>query len=223
MKLLVAYLALAGFVSAQDSITLRRTFEKGDRDTYAARFSIKIPAGDVDISLRTRQTVGKTFDNGEAELESQLLELKTQLNGESIDRASAGQSEKIVYRVDAMGRPLTEPEKSAFGFRILQYAGLLADRSLCPGESADVAWTDPQRSKRRLSGRVTLASADAKVAKLISTWEVDAENGGAPMQIAMTSFIDRASGKLERASGTITGTGGEAQVEAIQFSIERQK
>jgi hypothetical protein len=209
-------------LSGQESISLRKVFKEGDRERFSTKLSLTVAFGDVDISLKTEQRVKKVYENGDAELESELLELKTVVNGQPMENQQQPAVKTVTNRVNRFGMPLESGERAGFGFTFLQFVGLVGDKPLTVGTQTVIDWTDPKNSKKHASGKVTLESVTDGIAKLTSNWEIQTPNSEKPLKIDMVSFLEVATGKLTRASGTILGAQSkDVEVKAIQFSMER--
>jgi hypothetical protein len=217
---LISIVLCLGLASSQDSVKLQKTFKVGDKERFFTKLSLSVAFGDVDVHLKTEQRVLKLFENGDAELETELLEIKTLVNGQPMDVAREADTRKATMRVNAMGMP-SETDSKGFGFSFLQFVGLLGDKPLDMGKKTPVAWTDPANEKRKASGTITLESVADGLAKLISSWEIHTPANPKPLKIDMTSFIETNSGRLKKASGTILGAQSSGvEVKAIQFSME---
>ena len=224
MTALIPLLAFLWTVAPQDSIKLQRTFKVGEVDRYQAKLSLGTEVGDIDIHLRTMQTVKSISANGEAELEGEILELKTMINGAEITAPPNSPNRKTTFKVDRFGVPTATSEKGGFGFNFLNFAGIVGDKPLIVGQKAPVSIQDQKDPKRKVTGDVLLESVKDGEAKLVSSWEVTVPENPKPLKIDMTSFVDVASGKLSKASGTASGiSAAGTDVKAIQFSIERLK
>jgi hypothetical protein len=222
MPLLNACLGLCLAAVAQEPVLVSRLFKEGERETYVTRMQVAVPAGDVDITLKVRLTVRALRPDGGADVASELLEIKTALNGQSVPSGDLPKTRTATYRVDRSGKPVLSSEKEAAGFNFLLYMGLLADRALKTGESADVLWSDPAGSGRKLSGIVTLVSCEDQTVRLASKLTVVNDPKASPLTVDCISVFDRRSGKLQKASGTILGLPGALEAQAIQFSTEIQ-
>jgi hypothetical protein len=210
---------------SQDALRLERTFKLGERDRYTAKLSLGAEVGDVDLTIKTEQHVLKVYDNGDADVESALLELKTAINGQPIETGQTPPDSKAKYRISKHGMPAeTGGGMGGFGFSILSYLGLLGDKPLAKGEKTPFTLADPADPKKKAEGTVTLESVEAGEAKLVGAWELTLAADRKPLKVSMTSMVDVATGKLNKASGTIVGAQPESvSVRAIQFSIEREK
>ena len=217
-------LLLIWTATPQESVRLQRTFRVGEADRYQAKLSLATEVGDVDIHLKTQQTVKSVSDNGEAELEGEILELKTMINGAEITGPANAANRKTTFKVDRFGVPTTSGGTGGFGFSFLNFAGMVGDKPLIVGQKTPVTIQDPKEAKRKVIGDVLLESVKDGEAKLVSSWEVHLPENQKPLKIDMTSFVEVSSGKLKKASGTASGIASvNANVQAIQFSIERVK
>lgn len=211
-------------LQAQEPLVIQKLFKVGDKERHATKMSMSMPFGEIDVHLKTEQRVLRLFENGDAELESELLEIRFLVNGEPSSVPGGAANRKTQFRVDRTGMPVHAAVESGFGFNFLQFAGLLGNRPLELGKKTLVEWKDSTDPKRRASGSITLESIVEGVASLISNWEIFTPAGEKPLKIDMTSQVEIGTGKLQKASGSITGAVPKgSEVTAIQFSMEAVK
>jgi len=218
--LLASLVLFSNLAAPQDSIQLLKVFTVGEKERHSTKLSLKVAVGDVDVQLKTEQRVLKVFSNGDAELESELLDMKVTVNGEATPANQGGRS-SAKFRVNAIGFPVQAPQDSGMGFNFLQFVGLVADKPLKPQVKTPVEWVNPNNSKQKAKGAITLESIADGDAKLVSTWEIYMPSSDKPLKIDMTSFVEIKTGKLKKASGTIVGASAQGtEVQAIQFYTE---
>lgn len=218
-----ALLAVAPMAHHQTPVLIQRKFSEGETNTYATKLSLTTSIGDVDVQMKVEQRVRKLLPGGEAEVESELLSIKTLVNGDEMPIVKEPDSKKMTFRLGRNGMPIGTGESKGFGFNFLHFAGLLADKPLSIGESADVKYVDPSDAKKTAVGKVKLESIVELQAKLTSNWVLDLPPNAKPLKVDMTSWVDLKTGRLEKASGAITGAQSQVEITAIQFSTERAK
>lgn len=217
----IALLLVLAPLGAQDTVTLVKTFRVGDKERFATKLSMSVPFGEVDMDLKTEQRVLKTFEEGGAELESELLSMEVRINGEKSDLGPPEAGRKAKFKVDASGMPLQTDAQAGFGFNFLQFVGLIGDKPLIKGKPVAVNWSDPAQPKRKALGKIILEGIEDGLARLISNWEIFLPSQEKPLKIDMTSLVEISTGKLRKASGTITGAPSpNVEIKAIQFSME---
>ena len=224
MTRLLPLLAIALTLSSQDSVKLQRTFKVGEVDKYQAKLSLATEIGDVDLHLKTSQTVKSVSETGEAELEGEILELKTMINGAEMPPPANNFDKKTTFKVDRNGVPDANTASGGFGFSFLNFAGMVGDKPLTVGQKSPIDIQDPKDPKRKVTGDVLLESLRDGEAKLVSHLEIQMPENARTLKVDVTSFVEVANGKLKKASGTASGVAAiGADVKAIQFSIERIK
>lgn len=210
--------------SGQDSVRIQKVFKEGDSERVTAKLSMAVADGDIDMQLSTQQRVLKVFANGDADLESKVLSLEVRINGELAEVGAKPQDSKTVMRVNRMGIPVQAGKATGFGFNFLHFIGLVGDVPLQKGKRTPVTWSDPYEPKRKSQGTITLDNLEDGIARLISSWEIAMPEQPKPLKIDMVSFVEVATGRVQRASGTITGAPSQGlEIKAVQFSMETTK
>ena len=218
----VAVALVSPLSAAQESVTLRRIFREGEREQFETTLSSTTPLGEVVVKLRTELRVKRVFGNGGAELETELLQVETRINGEPMDVPREAGSRIVAFRVDGTGMPFGLGEPGGFGFASLQFAGIVGSKPLVVGKKTPFEWVDQANKKQRASGEVTLLDVAAGIAKLASKWEIRGGASGKSLKIDMTSFVEVSTGKLVKAVGSIVEPPSkDADRKSTRFSTER--
>lgn len=223
LTLICAFVVVAPTAHLQSPVLIQRKFSEGEKNTYATKLSLTTSIGDVDVQMKVEQRVLKVLAEGAAEVESELLTVKTLVNGDEMPNLKEPDSRKMTFRLGRNGMPAGTGEGKGFGFNFLHFAGLLADRPLAIGETADIKYVDPSSPKQSAVGKVKLESILDGQAKLVSNWVLELPPNPKPLKVDMTSWVDLKTGRLEKASGAITGAPSQVEFTAIQFSTERVK
>jgi hypothetical protein len=206
--------------SIQEPLSLKRVFREGEADRYSVKLSVSAELGDVDIHFQVQQTVRKLLPGGVAEIESKIGQMKAFFNGQEM--ATPGPDAATTVRVGPNGMTSSPDSAKASNVNLFLLAGLLADKPLTVGKAVEMRHADPSDSKRTAQGVVTLLAVDKGLATLASRWTVAQPASAKPLEIEMSSEVEIATGKVSKASGTITGADpGGMKAKAIQFSLER--
>jgi hypothetical protein len=226
-------LALAGTVAAQDSFSFEKKYKEGDKDAYNYKLSLEGGPGSIDISFVFNQAVIKVYENGDADLETEVGSMKLMFNGQEMP-TPGGQTNntKRMQRVNKFGQVVaSQTEGTGQGGRMsmnfMQFVGLGIDRPIKVGETINVDYKDPKQPKRTSKGTIKLDSITAGLAKLVANLDVTMPEmqSDKPLKLAINATYDLASTKLEKADGTASNLPpqGGMEIKAMQFSLERVK
>jgi hypothetical protein len=228
MKAKAILLALGLFTvvfGAQDTVKFTRNFKEGDSDTYKMHITATTAMGDADVSMNLTQTVKKLYDNGEADMETAVKDMKVIFNGNEMP---VPPTPAKTQHVDKRGIPIGAQGAgdSLSRMQFMRYAGLFYDRDLKVGDNYPIDITDPKNPKMKTTGNVKFDSLANGEAKLISDIKVFTGESDKPMSINATTLVEAGSGKMNRVEGSATdlpvGPGGPP-VTAVKFVMERVK
>ncbi len=222
-----------GFVAAafamQDAVTFARSYKEGDKDTFKLNVTASMSVGAAEVSMNMTQTVKKVYENGDADVESQVADMKVSFNGQEMP---TGGNEVPVntQRVDKFGRSIGEAQggnQMMNQMSFMRYAGFMGDKPLKLGESVDVDTKD-EKTGSRVFGTVKLDKLEAGVATVISNLKVTTKETGEtkPMKMNFVTLLDSATAKINKVSGDISELPAGDQgmtVDSVKLVMERNK
>ena len=225
-KLMFCTLAMVTLAfAAQESIKLERKYKEGEKDVYKIAMQMNM-GGDVNVTLKTTQTVKKVFENGDADIESASSDLKVNFNNQEMSPPAQPPS---VARYNKNGMPIgvkANKGRGQMNMSFMRYAFAFTDKAFKVGETIPIDFTDPANAKDKVTGTVKVDSLENGVAKFIANLDIRNEDtGDKPMKVAITSWVDVASSKPNKVTGTVSNITGPQgmQIEGVQLSIERVK
>lgn len=223
--MLVAVAATA--FAVQDQFQLLRTYKEGDRDHYKMAVTATMAMGAVDMTMNMHQTVKKVYDNGDADIETQMADMKMSFGGQEMP-APTQDIPAVVQKFDKLGRPVgqpqgqTNPMMSQMSF--MKYAGFTGDKPLKVGETLKVDAKD-EKDSSHTTGTILLEKIEGGFAFITANLQVkNKQTGDNPMKIVMKSQIVTESGKLHKVDGDITNLPDSGQgmtVDQVKLTMER--
>ena len=209
----------------QDTVRFERTYQIGESDDYNLKMAMTTELGEIEISLRQTQTVKKVFEDGSADIEFALKQLKVFALGQEHEQPN--QPPKTV-RMTKNGVPANFASTARSGGMNLAFArftSVLPDKPLKVGEVVEVNFADTENMKSRVNGTIKLESLKDGVAKLLINLQIHTDGLAKPIKVAESSLLEVATSKLNRSEATISdlpsAPGMDLQV--IQLIIERVK
>ncbi len=227
--LFVGCLAAAA-LAAQDPVSLSRTYKEGDKDNYKLAVTANMAIGSADISMNLMQTIKKVYENGDADVETQVTEMKMSFGGNEMPMPN-NNSPARSQRVDKFGRPVgasTGPGGNNMmdQMSFMRYAGFVGDKPVAVGATIDVDNKD-EKAGSRTWGKVTLVKIESGIATVSSDLkQTNKQTGDKPMVMKFTSLVDMVSGKLDKVDGDITDLPSNDQgmtVDSVKLNMERIK
>lgn len=224
-RLLPIALVTAAIATAQDSVSLERKWKVGDSDKQRIGLAFATEMGDVVLVMMTEQKVAKTFENGDAELQLTITDLKVMFNGAEMP-PQAPPAQPVTMRLDNRGMPVqqTTGQRRGLGGEILAFAYLTPDNPLKVGEVVEIAYASAENPKTKVKGTIKLESLTEGVAKLIGNYDIWTENtADEPMKVAMTNWFRVSDAKFVKSEGMFSNfrlQPGMAPT-AAQFTMER--
>ena len=226
-KLMFSALVLVTLAfAAQESIKLERKYKEGEKDVYKMAMQMNM-GGDVNVALKSTQTVKKVYDNGDADIELASSDLKVNFNNQEMSPPVQPPS---IVRFNKSGMPIgmksSKGSRGQMNMSFLRYAFAFVDKPFKVGETIPMDFTDPDNPKAKVSGTVKVESLENGVAKFITNLDVRNEDtGDKPMKLAFTSWAEVSTAKLNKITGTVSNLPPMQgmQIEAIQLTIERVK
>lgn len=181
--------------------------------------------GSIDISLDRSETVLKVYENGDADVESVVSNVKVLVNGAQVEAGQQGE-QKSKQKIDRYGRSVGD-KAGAQGSNPLDFLKLLnlADgRTWKVGEALQIQFKEKGPPEVTGKGSGTLVSFESGVAKFTASLEVTTAGSDKPAKITFTSFYDAATGQLNKTEGSLSGLpAGPFPVETVQVVVERKK
>lgn len=227
--MLVAVAATA--FAMQDEFLLTRNYKEGDKDTYKLAVTANMSLGSADINMLMNQTVKKVYETGEADIETQVAEMRMSFGGQEMPMPNQDMP-AMVQKFDKFGRPVGQPQGAGGGMAggmmsqmsFMRYAGFTGEKPLKVGETMKIDVKD-EKEGSHTTGTVLLEKISEGVAFIASNLEVkNKQTGDTPMKIAMKSQVLVASGKLHKVDGDITNlpdTGQGMTVDSVKLIMER--
>lgn len=219
--------------AAQDSITLARTYKSGDADKYAMNIDVTMMIGQATVKMDLTQTVKKTYDNGDADIESSTANMKLFLNGQEMpaDALGSGEGQKpVTQRYDKFFRPVqtgSGNETVARGlmnqFSFMRYGIMLSGQPIKVGETIPIDFSSKE-TKTTATGSAKLIEVTGGVAKIQSSIKIKTpETGDKAIDLQMTSLIDAASAKPIKVEGTVTDIPPSQgmQIDSLKFTMNK--
>jgi hypothetical protein len=226
MKAKALFLSLtlaAGAFAGQDSVKLERSYKVDDVDTYRFQMKMTGAMGDIGVSMNMTQTVKKVYENGDADIETLVKDMKVSVMGQEFTPPT-GPAE--VARYTRSGVPATASRGGPGpGMDFMRYAWMMAGRELKVGETIPINVEPTAESKTRVGGTVKLESIANGVATVISALEVAPEGATKPLRMNTTAQMDVATMKPNRIEGKATdlpSMGGQMpEIQSMEFIMER--
>jgi len=220
-------LAAAAF-AAQDAVKFERAFKEGDKDTFRMSAVATTPMGAAEMNMVMSQIVKKIYENGDADIESSVSEMKITFNGMELpEGAGPGAPKPTIQRVSKSGVPVSGRSGGGMmGMDFTRYAGMMLDKPLEIGKVYPIEQKDEKNPNSKVEGTVKLDSVTEGVAKLITDLKVfSAQNQAKPMKVSLVSLIDVASSKPNKIDGTVSDLPeqGGMPIEGVKFSMTRLK
>lgn len=227
-------LAVVAF-AAQDPLNLTRTYKDGEKDTYKMAVTVSLPIGSADINLNMTQVVKKVFENGDADIETTVSDMRMSFGGNEIPaQAGAPAPQGRVQRYNKFGQPVGGSAPAAAGDRgaammdqmsFLRYAMFTGEKPMAVGVPVDIDAKD-EKAGTRTWGKITLVKIENGVATISSELKSTNKQTGEskPMNLKFTSLVDTASSKLNKVDGTVTDLPANEQgmqVDSVKILMER--
>lgn len=216
-------IATAATPTVQDRVNFERKWKSGETDKQRIGLAFSTQMGDVALTITAEQKVAKTFENGDAEVEVRVTELKVLFNGSEMPQ-QAPPTQALTMRMDKRGMLARQPgQRRGMGIEFLAYAHLVPDRPLKPGEATEIAYSAPDNPKNKVTGTIKFDSISDGTAKLIGRYEVWTDNGGdEPTKVTMSSWVRISDSKIVKAEGTFSNFRLQSSMPptAAQFTME---
>lgn len=219
-------LALVAFAGAtQGTFKFERVYKLNEKDTYKSKIDVVASMGEINVSMNIANTVKKVYDNGDADIETALSELKVSMGGQEMPAGSSAppaMSQRYSKFGESIGE-MTGGDEMTSQMNFFKYARLGVKEPMSVGQTIKISSKD-EKKKEEVSGTVKFESLTNGIAALVTELDVKKDGTEKPMHIKMTSSIDAASSKLEKVVGTVTGVPAEGiDIDSLKFTMERNK
>lgn len=218
--------ALTTLALAQDAFSPARTYASGEKDVYG--LSLKIDAGQYDIAIAGKITylVKKTFENGDADMQSQTSDMVISVMGQDTKQPSG---DPRVVRYNKYGAPIEKgtpkEERQPLFMNFLTYR---PGQSMKVGETVKISEILDDENKTEVKGTAKLESLTDGIAKISSSLDIVQKKDKKPSHIDSTGYYDAKTSKLNRTEAKVTNVDpgempGLPPITSITVVIERQK
>lgn len=225
-------LALTVFAAAsdQDAIKLERKYVEGDKDIYAVQIELATAGGTAGFSFTDTRVIKKVYDNGDADIEDNMSDLKNSFNGIELPKDPNLANKPVppqTLRYDKFGKAIKgdtpTPGPGMPGIELIRSLMATSSNPISPGKSYKLDEKDPKDPKYHLTGTAKLDSVKDGVASLSSDVEVVASSTGyKPAHFKSTAQFDVAKGRMTKVDGTGTGlVVNEMPIKTMKISLNR--
>lgn len=232
LGLMLVVVAASAF-ALQDEFLLTRKYKEGDKDTYKLAVTATMAIGAADINMLMNQTVKKVYENGDADIETQIAEMRMSFGGNEMPMPNQDMP-AMSQKFDKFGRPVGQPQTSGGGagagmmnqMSFMKFAGFTGDKPMKVGTEVKVDAKD-EKDGSHTTGTVILEKIEEGVAFINANLAVkNKQTGDTPMKIVMKSQVIVESGKLSKVDGDITNLPANEQgmtVDSVKLSMEKVK
>jgi len=226
MKLRIGILGMAlllsALASAQDSLSLARTYVAGDKDVFGASMKMDGPVA-VSITFKMTYEVKKVYDNGDGDIELKIYDRVAEVGGQT---AKQQDSPPTVTRTDKFGLPAKA--SNPMGVEQPAFMNFLVYRSpstMKVGEPVNVDEKMSDKAKTQVKGTAKLESITDGVAKVVTSVDITSEKSKKPMHLDSIAYLDVKTAKLNRAESHLTNIDSEQMqgITSMTVVIEREK
>lgn len=224
----VALFAVAG--AAQSPVSLERKYKVGETDNYKMNVDVSMSMGAVQVSMDMSQVVKKTYDNGDADIETTIKNMKIMFGGQEIPSPADSEPPAMLERYNKYGAQVSTSKADTSGNPMAQMMNFSKFSSFLPVGGLEVGKVYPidtktEKGKQEAKGTVKVESIADGVAKFLADMDVNVEGQDKPLKIKSTSLIDVATSKPNKVEGTVTGIPSEQgmEIEQVKFIMERLK
>lgn len=228
-KAFLLFMAVAAVtVASQDAVQFARKFKEGEKDVYNMSIQASMAMGQFDIRMQIANTIKKVYDNGDADQETAVSDMKLIMNGNEMPMPGAQGQKPTLMRINKFGSP-ADPKTVAAGGgmfggmdQLLSLSQRMMDKPFKVGEVIPI---DVKEKNSTVKGTMKLESITEGVAKMVSDLNVQQEGAPKPMKITTTSWMDVASSKANKVEGTVTGVPSQQgmEIDSVKFVMERVK
>jgi len=225
--LLGTFCAMALAANALQEVKIVRTYKVGEADKYLMTMDMTSAMGAITIKVASTQKVAKVYDNGDADVETTVNSLTVNAMGNEMNPPiPAVTTQKFNKYGMQVGKSVSSDRG---GMDFLRYLNVIGDRALKVGETIPIDYKNPDDAKDTAKGNVKIESLTDSVLKMVAYLDITNKQteGGKPMNVALTSWIDVRDGKPEKVEGVVTNLPANAQggmqIDKVNFSVVRQK
>lgn len=203
-RFLILPLAISAIaMAAQDGFKNIRAWKEGEKDVTNMTMKMTTGMGEMTISMTNTQTTKKVYENGDADVETLISNMKMNMMGSDREMPS---SPATTTKYNKFGAPVAVAGTAARGmnFNFLDRARSFGDAELKLNVPYNIDWTDPKEPKSKVKGTATLielTDTKATVKSDINVWTP--ESGTDSIHMISTSTVDRATGKSDKFEATV--------------------
>lgn len=175
-------------------------YAAGDLDSYAVRVDATASTGEIGIRSDTSRTVTHVYENGDADIETKITNLKLNIGGQPIPWADPQPS---TSRYNRFGMPISSGGQS-LGMSFTRFGTFFGEEDLQVGETKTIEQVDEKNPKNHVKGTVKLLSIVRGRAKLAIVMDSYTEGSEKPMHIEGAATVYMATSRLLAFEGTAT-------------------
>jgi hypothetical protein len=217
-------LGTVGAAHAQDTFSFEKHYKEGDSDQYTMKMKIESQMGELGISMDMKQTVKKVYDNGDADIETQMANMHVVMGGNEMPTGQQAMP-ATTSKVDKFGKQLTAPQAGRGGMNMSGFSSYFGDKPMKVGETYKFDTVDP-KTKSGARGTAKLVSLkDGKAEVQVSVDTIAPQMGDKPMHMDGTIWADTANGKMVKMQGKMKDLpmGGQGMTaSSAEILIERK-
>jgi hypothetical protein len=221
-SLLFAALVAGASIASAQTFKPEHKYVEGDKDTYAMKVNATSSMGEVQITMDMTQSVKKVYENGDADIESNMSNMVVDFPGGQMHPNQ--KNKPTVVRYTKFGVPVTPPEGRAAGVNFSQFGSYFGDKELKVGETYTIEQSDAKNPKNHSKGTVKLLSVENEKAKIAISVDNYIEGADKPMHVDGTVTVNASNGKLIRFEGKAKDLPGSQAmpVTAADFVMEKK-
>jgi hypothetical protein len=231
-KALILGLGLvAAAFAVQDAVKFERAYKVGDRDDYRFSITASTMMGDADIQMIMSQVVKKVHDNGEADIETTIGDMKLMFMGNEMPMPGGQTPPPTTSRVNKYGMPVGEQARGGGGGmmgmmgggELMRLGTMMMDKPMTVGQTIPFEQVDANNPRNKVVGTVLLESIKDGIAVVVTKSEIHNANSAQPMKVDVRSQIEMATNKPKLVEGNVTGIPeqGGMQIDGAKFRMER--
>ncbi|HMS53878.1 MAG TPA: hypothetical protein PKA27_00630 [Fimbriimonadaceae bacterium] len=225
----VALFAVAG--AAQSPVSMERKYKVGETDEYKMKVDVSMSMGAVEVSMGMTQVVKKVYDNGDADIETTLKDMKIMFGGQEIPSPGDTAPPVVMERYNKQGVQVGKSSSAGgAGNPMAQMMNFSKFSSFIPVGGLEVGKSYPvdtkdDKGKQEAKGTIKVESIAEGVAKFLADLDVTVEGSDKPLKVKTTSMVDVSSSKPNKVEGVVTNLPSQdgMEIESVKFVMERVK
>lgn len=228
---LVLIAVAATAFAMQDEFLMTRKYKEGETDKYKLAVTATMAIGQADINMLMNQTTKKVYENGDADIETQIAEMRMSFGGNELPMPN-DQMPSMTQKFDKFGRPVGQPQTQGGGagagmmsqMSFMKYVGFTGDQPMKVGQEVKIDAKD-EKDGSHTTGTILLEKIENGMAFINATLSVkNKQTGDTPMKVAMKSQVKVENGKLAKVEGDITNLPPNEQgmtVDSVKILMEK--